>query len=136
MRPKGGGLRNLTFAAPQHERHARIGPYTVGPGHPLLLLAGPCVIESLDLCLAVARRLVALGDPLRLVPLDSAAASEAFERLLDAEPLGSLHRIAREPALFELRGTRLQRLIRVGREHLECGDQEQVRFEHGDDAGN
>lgn len=63
----------------------------------------------------VARRLVALGDPLRLVPLDSAAASEAFERLLDAEPLGSLHRIAREPALFELRGTRLQRLIRVGR---------------------
>ena len=43
-------------------RHARIGPYTVGPGHPLLLLAGPCVIESLDLCLAVARRLVAIGN--------------------------------------------------------------------------
>lgn len=63
----------------------------------------------------VARGLAALGDPMRLVPLDSAAVSEAFERLVDAEPLGSVHRIAREPALFELRGTRVQRLIRVGR---------------------
>lgn len=63
----------------------------------------------------VARGLAALGDPAGLVPLGSAAASEAFERFLDAEPLGSVHRIAREPALFEPRGTRVQRLIRVGR---------------------
>jgi 2-dehydro-3-deoxyphosphooctonate aldolase (KDO 8-P synthase) len=42
-------------------RIAHVGPYKVGPGHPLLLLAGPCVIESEDLCLAVARRLVEIG---------------------------------------------------------------------------
>ncbi len=27
---------------------ARVGPYTVGPGHPLLLIAGPCVIETTE----------------------------------------------------------------------------------------
>ena len=31
-----------------------VGPYTVGAGHPLLLIAGPCVIESEDHCLRLA----------------------------------------------------------------------------------
>ena len=31
-----------------------VGPYTVGAGHPLLLIAGPCVIESEAHCLALA----------------------------------------------------------------------------------
>jgi hypothetical protein len=63
----------------------------------------------------VARGLAAIGDAKRLVPMSSVEVSEAFERLVDAEPLGSVYRIAREPALFELRGTRFQRLIRLGR---------------------
>ena len=36
---------------------AKIGPYECGPGKPLLLIAGPCVIESEELTLSIARRL-------------------------------------------------------------------------------
>jgi 2-dehydro-3-deoxyphosphooctonate aldolase (KDO 8-P synthase) len=35
-------------------RIARLGPYAVGPGQPLLLLAGPCVIESEETVLRLA----------------------------------------------------------------------------------
>jgi len=44
------------------ERSARVGPYTVGPGHPLFLLAGPCVVESDDVVLKIARRLLEIRD--------------------------------------------------------------------------
>ena len=48
---------------------ATIGPYKCGAGQPLLLIAGPCVIESEDLTLSIARRLkeIAAGLPLQLV---------------------------------------------------------------------
>jgi len=36
---------------------ARIGPYRCGDGQPLLLIAGPCVIETEELTLAIAERL-------------------------------------------------------------------------------
>ena len=36
----------------------RVGSYSVGPGHPLLWVLGPCVIESRDHCLGVAERVV------------------------------------------------------------------------------
>jgi 2-dehydro-3-deoxyphosphooctonate aldolase (KDO 8-P synthase) len=36
---------------------AQIGPYECGRGRALLLIAGPCVIESEELCLSIARRL-------------------------------------------------------------------------------
>jgi 2-dehydro-3-deoxyphosphooctonate aldolase (KDO 8-P synthase) len=36
---------------------ARIGPYTCGAGQPLLVIAGPCVIENEELTLAIAQRL-------------------------------------------------------------------------------
>ena len=36
---------------------ARIGPYTCGAGQPLLVIAGPCVIESEELTLSIAGRL-------------------------------------------------------------------------------
>jgi Kef-type K+ transport system membrane component KefB len=79
-------------------------------------LDGPRLRERLRAVHAeVARGLGALGDPAALVPVDAAIVSEAFERLVDAEQLGTIYRIAREPALFEIRGTRGQRLIRVGR---------------------
>ncbi|MFN0021815.1 MAG: 3-deoxy-8-phosphooctulonate synthase [Pirellulaceae bacterium] len=41
----------------QPNNPAHIGPYACGPGQPLLLIAGPCVIESEELCLSIARRL-------------------------------------------------------------------------------
>jgi 2-dehydro-3-deoxyphosphooctonate aldolase (KDO 8-P synthase) len=45
-----------------------IGPLTCGPGHPLLWIAGPCVIESHDLTLQIAEALREMADRLR-VPL-------------------------------------------------------------------
>jgi 2-dehydro-3-deoxyphosphooctonate aldolase (KDO 8-P synthase) len=38
-----------------------VGPYRVGPGHPLLWILGPCVIESRDHCLGVAERVAAIA---------------------------------------------------------------------------
>ena len=48
---------------------AQIGPYRCGRGQPLLLVAGPCVIESPELTLSIARRLkeVVAGLPVSLV---------------------------------------------------------------------
>jgi 2-dehydro-3-deoxyphosphooctonate aldolase (KDO 8-P synthase) len=43
-------------------RHVEIGPVRVGNDLPLVLIAGPCQIESRDHCLAVARELKALAD--------------------------------------------------------------------------
>jgi 2-dehydro-3-deoxyphosphooctonate aldolase (KDO 8-P synthase) len=36
---------------------AQVGPYTVGRGKPLLLVAGPCVLETEELALRIATRL-------------------------------------------------------------------------------
>jgi len=48
---------------------ANIGPHRCGSGEPLLVIAGPCVIESLELTLSIADRLRQMtGDlPVRLV---------------------------------------------------------------------
>nr|WP_315861139.1 3-deoxy-8-phosphooctulonate synthase [Aeoliella mucimassa] len=40
---------------------AQIGPYRCGPSEPLLLIAGPCVLETADAALAIAERLAALA---------------------------------------------------------------------------
>ena len=39
------------------ENPLQIGPYSCGAGQPLLLIAGPCVLESEELALSIARRL-------------------------------------------------------------------------------
>jgi 2-dehydro-3-deoxyphosphooctonate aldolase (KDO 8-P synthase) len=48
---------------------AQIGPHRCGTREPLLLIAGPCVIESPELTLSIARRLVEITAdlPVRLV---------------------------------------------------------------------
>jgi 2-dehydro-3-deoxyphosphooctonate aldolase (KDO 8-P synthase) len=48
---------------------SQIGPYRCGRGQPLLLIAGPCVIESEELALAIARKLreIVAGLPVQLV---------------------------------------------------------------------
>jgi len=48
---------------------ATIGPLKCGRGQPLLLIAGPCVIESEELTLSIAKRLKAMvaGLPVQLV---------------------------------------------------------------------
>jgi len=48
---------------------ALIGPHRCGPGEPLLVIAGPCVIESAELCLRIAATLTELAArlPIRVV---------------------------------------------------------------------
>ena len=43
---------------------AMIGPHQCGPDHPLLLIAGPCVIDNERLCLGIAEMLAGLADVL------------------------------------------------------------------------
>jgi 2-dehydro-3-deoxyphosphooctonate aldolase (KDO 8-P synthase) len=47
-------------------RTVRIGKVVCGPGQPLTWIAGPCVIESHELTLAIARELAGLAQRLRL----------------------------------------------------------------------
>ncbi|NDC62760.1 MAG: 3-deoxy-8-phosphooctulonate synthase [Planctomycetia bacterium] len=47
---------------------AVIGPHLCGPGLPLLVIAGPCLIESEELCLAIAESLARLAD---LLPIQA-----------------------------------------------------------------
>src|SRR3954471_13575776 len=48
---------------------ASVGPHRCGAGHPLLLIAGPCVIEGEEFTLSIARRLkeIVTGLPVQLV---------------------------------------------------------------------
>jgi len=48
---------------------ARIGPYACGPGEPLLLIAGPCVLESAERAIEIAETLISVtqGLPVSLV---------------------------------------------------------------------
>ncbi|MCA9120226.1 MAG: 3-deoxy-8-phosphooctulonate synthase [Planctomycetaceae bacterium] len=48
------------------ENFAQVGPYPCGKGHPLLLIAGPCVLESESLALDIATRLAALAKSLEV----------------------------------------------------------------------
>ncbi|MFM7042052.1 MAG: 3-deoxy-8-phosphooctulonate synthase [Planctomycetaceae bacterium] len=43
---------------------ACVGRYLCGPGHPLLVVAGPCVIESEALCLSIAEELAGIAQEL------------------------------------------------------------------------
>lgn len=43
---------------------ALVGPYRIGPDQPLLVIAGPCVIETADLALRIAARLAELASRL------------------------------------------------------------------------
>jgi 2-dehydro-3-deoxyphosphooctonate aldolase (KDO 8-P synthase) len=40
---------------------AQLGPHALGPGQPLLLIAGPCVIESTDHCLKLGEQIAAIA---------------------------------------------------------------------------
>ncbi len=46
--------------------HVRLGPHTIGPGQPLALIAGPCVIESETHCLQMAAAIKAIADRLAI----------------------------------------------------------------------
>lgn len=73
-------------------RTVRVGNIRVGAGHPLVLIAGPCVIESRAACLDMARRLARLAKQEK-IPLIFKASYDKANR--------SSHRSFRGPGLEE-----------------------------------
>ncbi|MFM7207103.1 MAG: 3-deoxy-8-phosphooctulonate synthase [Planctomycetaceae bacterium] len=56
---------------------AHIGPHRCGPGEPLTVIAGPCVIETRDLCLRIAEALASLAARLRIQAVFKASYDKA-----------------------------------------------------------
>lgn len=54
-----------------------IGTYQTGPGHPLLWILGPCVIESRDHCLSIAREVRRIADQFKLPAVFKASFDKA-----------------------------------------------------------
>jgi len=63
---------------------AQVGPYSVGPGQPLLVIAGPCVLESLDETLAIAEQLRQIADRLSIQLVFKASFDKANRTSADA----------------------------------------------------
>ncbi len=56
-----------------------VGNYRCGPGQPLLVIAGPCVIESEQLCQDIAQVLVEINQSLPVNIVFKASFVERFE---------------------------------------------------------
>lgn len=85
---------------------ARVASYECGPGRPLLLIAGPCVLESEELALTIANRLKAMTAdlPVQLVfkaSFDKAnrTSAQAFRGLGMEHGLKILDRVKQETGL-------------------------------------
>lgn len=63
---------------------ASVGPYRCGNGEPLLIIAGPCVLESEQLTLSIARRLRELHDELPLNIVFKASFDKANRTSIDS----------------------------------------------------
>lgn len=61
-----------------------IGPYQCGTGQPLLLIAGPCVIESTERTLQIAEQLRALSEELHLPLVFKASFDKANRSSIDS----------------------------------------------------
>ncbi len=62
----------------------KIGPYEVGQGHPLLIMAGPCVLEGYERSLAIGRRAKAICEKLGLPYVFKASFDKANRSSLDS----------------------------------------------------
>lgn len=88
------------------ENPVRIGPHVCGRGRPLLVIAGPCVIETRDLTLRIAKQLadVATRHPIQLVfkaSFDKAnrTSADAYRGPGMEEGLKILHAVSQETSL-------------------------------------
>ncbi len=63
---------------------AQIGPFRCGPGQPLLLIAGPCVLETLDLTLLIAERLALMAETRDIQLVFKASFDKANRTSIDA----------------------------------------------------
>ena len=84
----------------------QVGDYRVGPGQQLLLLAGPCVLESEELALAIARRLQEITADLPVQLVFKASFDKANRTSIDSPRgpglqagLAMLDRVQRETGL-------------------------------------
>jgi 2-dehydro-3-deoxyphosphooctonate aldolase (KDO 8-P synthase) len=82
---------------------AAVGPYRCGRGEPLLVIAGPCVIENAGLTLSIAERLRSITEPLPVQLVFKASFDKANRTSLDSfrgvgidEGLRILARVRRE----------------------------------------
>jgi 2-dehydro-3-deoxyphosphooctonate aldolase (KDO 8-P synthase) len=63
---------------------AEIGPHRCGRGQPLLVIAGPCVLESEELALEIAEHLRSVADGLPISPVFKASFDKANRTSLDS----------------------------------------------------
>ena len=63
---------------------AQLGPHRLGPGQPLALIAGPCVIESADHTLQLAERIAAVARKLDLPYVFKASFDKANRSSIDS----------------------------------------------------
>ena len=83
-----------------------VGSYVCGPGQPLMLIAGPCVLQSIDLALEIAEPLVRLNERPDVNVVFKASFDKANRTSLSAERgpgleagLGMLDKIAQQTGL-------------------------------------
>ncbi|WP_432642429.1 3-deoxy-8-phosphooctulonate synthase [Acidaminococcus sp.] len=62
----------------------KIGPYEAGQGHPLLIMAGPCVLEGYERSLAIGRRAKTICEKLGLPYVFKASFDKANRSSLDS----------------------------------------------------
>ena len=62
-----------------------VGPYLCGPGHPLMLIAGPCVLQTRDLTFQIAETLLQLNEREDLNVVFKASFDKANRTSLAAE---------------------------------------------------
>ena len=63
---------------------AQVGPYQCGTGQPLLLIAGPCVLESESLALSIAERLAEIAERLKIQLVFKASFDKANRTSIDS----------------------------------------------------
>jgi 2-dehydro-3-deoxyphosphooctonate aldolase (KDO 8-P synthase) len=68
----------------QPNNPAAVGPYRCGTGEPLMIIAGPCVLENDQLTLSIARRLRELHDELPINIVFKASFDKANRTSIDA----------------------------------------------------
>ncbi|MBY0312221.1 MAG: 3-deoxy-8-phosphooctulonate synthase [Phycisphaerales bacterium] len=88
---------------PDQPRLCSVANLRIGPSHPLVIIAGPCVLESYELGIAIGTRLKALCQPLGLPYIFKASFDKANRSSIDSP---------RGPGMTQ----GLEWLARIGRE--------------------
>lgn len=66
------------------QAHIKTGNITIGKGHPLALIAGPCVIENYNITLEIATRLKEITDQLEIPLIFKASYDKANRSAIDS----------------------------------------------------